>query len=258
MAKVSVNILTKNRAQLLARALASVGKQSFTDFEVVAVDDASADETQKHLETPNTKYQIPNKFQIINHQISRGISISRQEALLASSGRYIAILDDDDEWVDIDKLKKQVEFLDTHPDYVLVGGAIRFKISDLRFQNGETAAIKYRPKEEEQIRKTMLFRNNFFTSTAMFRRQAAVSAGGFIKDEYDLAEDYDLWLRLGKMGKMYNFQEVFANYRQPEYNKEKFLKFLQKQALLVFRRKRDYPFYVLAAALLKFRMKFKI
>ena len=190
MPRISVNILTKNRSQLLKLALDSVFAQSFKDFEVVLVDDGSTDDTQNVLE----KFK---DLKIINHQTSAGITKSRQEALNQSQGEYVAILDDDDEWVNVDKLKKQVEFLDTHPEYILAGGGINIVTSD-KLQ----VTSYFRPEEDQQIRNTMLFRNNFFTSTVMFKKSAAIKAGGFISDGADLSEDYDLWLRLGNIGKM--------------------------------------------------------
>ncbi len=100
----------------------------------------------------------------------------------------------------------------------------------------------------------MLFRNNFFTSTVMFRKNFAIKSGGFIKDEVDFGEDYDLWLRMGKLGKMHNFQEVFTLYRLPDYNKEKFRAFLAKQLRLVKQHRQDYPYYRLANLILKLRL----
>lgn len=239
MPKVSVNILTKNRADILPRAVASVASQSFKDFEVVVINDGSTDGTQRYLQN----FGLGNlNLKVLNHQTSIGITSSRQEALATSAGEYIAILDDDDEWRDVDKLKKQVEFLDAHTDYVLVGGGIR------------SEEIKYRPETNKKIRSTMLYRNNFFTSTVMFRREQALEAGGFINNWVDLAEDYDLWLRLGRLGKMHNFQEVFVNYSAPSYNKDRFKKFLEKQLSLIKSEKQNYPGYFLASLILKIRL----
>jgi glycosyltransferase involved in cell wall biosynthesis len=243
MTKVSVNILTKNRAELLKKALASVGRQTFKDFEIVVVDDGSTDNIQQVLETFKHLNILTFK-----HGLSIGITLSRQEALEKSVGEYITILDDDDEWIDADKLKKQVEYLDVNPRAVLVGGGIR---AELGIKNCE---LRMRPQSNGQIRCTMLLRNNFFTSTVMFRREAAIKAGGFINDGVDLAEDYDLWLRMGKLGKMYNFPEVFTAYAAPSYNKEKFKLFLQKQLALINRHKKDYPWYWLAKAILGLRL----
>jgi glycosyltransferase EpsE len=243
MPKVSVNILTKNRTELLRKALASVARQSFKDFEVEAISDGSINQAQE--QTLDKELQEAGMaINFIYHHKSLGITQSRQEALEKSRGEYIAVLDDDDEWIDADKLKKQVEYLDARPDVVLVGGGIK------------SGYEKFRPESDSQIRNTILFRNNFFTSTVMFRRQAAIDAGGFVKDANDFAEDYDLWLRLGKTGKMYNFQELFTAYREPSYNKERFKAFLAKQLRLIKARKGDYPYYWLALPVLQTRLLF--
>lgn len=281
MPKISVNILTKNRAQLLKRALASVLAQNFQDLEIIVINDGSTDGTQAILQSFN-----PSILKFFNHEHSVGITQSRQEALLASTGEYVAVLDDDDEWTDKDKLARQVKFLDENQEYVLAGGGIEVKC-----QMSNVKCQKFRPERDSEIRRTMLFRNNFFTSTVMFRRQAALKAGGFacpvrdteenasnnqnfgifknnlstqdqkisngVKDAFDLAEDYDLWLRMGKLGKMYNFQEAFVNYRLPSYNKEKFVKFLTKQSRLIGRERFNYPMFWLADLFLKIRQRVK-
>lgn len=244
MPKVSINILTKDRAELLKKSLLGIKEQSFRDFEVRVVDDGSRDETMTVLDL---FAKANSAVYIINHPQSQGITLSRQEALAQSAGEYIAILDDDDQWVDKDKLKKQVGYLDSHPEVVLVGGGISV---------GEQH--KNRPQSNEQIRASMLFKNNFFTSTVMFRKQAALRAGGFIKDADDFAEDYDLWLRLGKQGKIYNFQEVFTQYAQPSYSKEKFLRFLSKQLRLAQKHRADYPNYLFSVFILKLRLYFGV
>lgn len=247
MPKVSINILTKNRAELLKKALASMQNQSLKDFEVVVVNDGSTDETADVLKDLKFK-----DLKIIDHPQSIGITLSRQEALEKSAGEYVAVLDDDDEWVDLDKLKKQVEYLDTNPDVVICGGGIQVeRFKDLKIE-------RFRPQTDLAIRQTMLIRNNFFTSTVMFRKGAAVKVGGFIKDDIDLAEEYDLWLRMGQLGKMYNFPEVFTAYRSPSYNKDKFRLFLQKQRNLIKKHRNDYPWAWLAVCILKFRILFVI
>jgi glycosyltransferase involved in cell wall biosynthesis len=247
MPKVSIIILTKNRLVFLKQALSSIQRQTYKDFEVVVVDDGSNDGSGDFLKSIQSGGDMVGDFKLISHQVSQGITLSRQEALSLARGKYVSILDDDDQWVDNYKLRKQVGFLDEHPEYVLVGGGIKIM--------GKTPFNKYRPKTDTEIRRTMLFRNNFFTSTVMFRRDSAVRVGGFIKDEIDLAEDYDLWLRLGKVGKMQNFSEVFAQYAQPAYNKSKFKQFLTKQLKLVKANNKAYPLGLLAQWVLYFRLK---
>lgn len=253
MSKVSVNILTKDRAGLLPLALQSIVEQSLKDVEVVVVNDGSVDQTPIVLE----EYEKKLKLKVINHQSSLGITKSREIALTISTGDYVAILDDDDVWIDIKKLAKQVKFLDQHKDCVLVGGGIRVpnfhSPMPEQIVNPNSQAEKFRPETDSVIRKTMLIRNNFFTSTVMFRKSAAMKAGGFMKDGEDFAEDYDLWLRLGQKGKMYNFQEAFAEYRVPTYNSERKIAFLKKQLRLINREKAHYPNFWLASLFLKLR-----
>ena len=88
----------------------------------------------------------------------------------------------------------------------------------------------------------------------MFRKSAALKAGGFVADGEDFAEDYDLWLRMGKDGKMHNFQSVFARYQTSDYNREKFRAFLAKQLRLISQHRKNYPFYYLAKVMLKLRL----
>jgi hypothetical protein len=88
----------------------------------------------------------------------------------------------------------------------------------------------------------------------LFKKEAAIKAGGFIKNGMDFGEDYDLWLRMGRLGQMYNFPEVFTAYAAPSYNKERFKNFLSKQLSLIGQHRKDYPNYFLAALILKARL----
>ncbi len=245
MPKVSIIILTYNRAALLKNAVQSVLNQSFKDWEIVVVDDGSTDPTHVVI---NDFIRDGLKIKHIHHTTRQGITKSRQDALMASEGSLVAFLDDDDEWIGKDKLKKQVDYFNYHTEAVLVGGGIRM---ELRIKNYE---LRMRPQSDAQIRSTMLFRNNFFTSTVMVRRGKLIEAGGFILRYFDCAEDYDAWLRIGRLGSMYNFQEVFALYRNSGYNRGKFLIFLRKQVELIRQNKRFYPHYLLARIILWVRM----
>lgn len=247
---VSVIILTKNREAQLPAALTSVKSQTLGDIEIVVVNDGSTDTTAAILATLQDTFSA---VKIITHQASVGITQSRQEALQACTGKYVALLDDDDIWVDTHKLQKQVRYLDEHPDAVLLGGGMEVASAEESVTPGQMRQI-FRPESDQIIRRTMLFRNNFLTSTVMFRREAALAAGGFIADAADLAEDYDLWLRLGLRGHMYNFPEVFVRYRQSLYTKDKFKAFLRKQLRLIQAHQGKYPHYWLARMLLVARL----
>ncbi len=245
---VSVIILTKNREAQLPAALTSITNQTFSDVELVVVNDGSSDATSAVL--ARLREVVPT-VKIITHPTSIGITRSRQEALQASTGTYVALLDDDDIWLDTRKLQKQVQYLDEHPDTVLLGGAM--EIADGKTIMEQSKKV-FRPESDQTIRRTMLFRNNFFTSTVMFRREVALAVGGFKSDGEDFAEDYDLWLRLGLRGRMYNFPEVFVRYRQSLYTKGRFQSFLRKQLRLIRAYSGRYPWLRLASAFLRVRL----
>lgn len=189
---VSVIITTHDRPSSLQRAIQSVLRQSRTDFELIVVDDASpgrvTEETVHAFHDPKIRY-IRNKY-------NQGGAISLNIGLRAAKGTYIAILDDDDIWVDDKKLSKQIQFLKQHEDYVLVGtNAIVVDAKTQREINRTTF-----PQNDLAIREVILRNNPFSHSSVLYRRSVAVSIGGY-KEKLIRGKDYDLWLRLGMQGK---------------------------------------------------------
>ena len=108
---ISVIVVTYNRAHFLKDALESIQKQTFKDYEVILVDDGSTD---------NTK-EIAEEYEGIRYiyQEHSGISKARNTALKAAKGKWIATLDSDDLWKK-DKLRKQIDYVRTHPDCRIV------------------------------------------------------------------------------------------------------------------------------------------
>ena len=104
--KVSVIIPTYNRAEFLRSAIESALNQTYTDLEIIVSDDKSTDHTREVV-----KSFKDNRIKYILNEGNKGPSATRNTAILASKGEYIAFLDDDDEWLP-DKLQSQVEVLD--------------------------------------------------------------------------------------------------------------------------------------------------
>lgn len=103
MPTVSVIIPTYNRAHLVGRAIKSVLDQTFTDLELIVVDDGSTDNTEKAVRS----FQ-DIRIRYIRHKMSRGQSAARNTGIKEARGEYIAFLDDDDEWLP-QKLERQLE-----------------------------------------------------------------------------------------------------------------------------------------------------
>ena len=114
--KVSVIITTYNRANLLARAVNSVLAQTYTDYEIIIVDDCSSDNTQSVVQ----QFTDPRVRQI-RHYSNRGAAAARNTGIANAVGEYIAFLDDDDECTP-NRLADQISVLDSNPDVGVVYG----------------------------------------------------------------------------------------------------------------------------------------
>ncbi len=108
---ISVIVVTYNRAHYLKDALDSIQRQSFKDYEVILVDDGSTDNTKEIVEKYKGVHYI--------YQEHGGISKARNTAVRAAKGKWIATLDSDDLWKE-EKLRKQVDYLEAHPDCRIV------------------------------------------------------------------------------------------------------------------------------------------
>ncbi len=105
MPRVSVVIPAYNRADLLPRAIASVLDQTFTDYEIIVVDDASSDDTGAVARNSD------GPVRVVRNDVNRGLGGARNSGIVVASGTYVAFLDSDDEWLP-GKLARQIELLD--------------------------------------------------------------------------------------------------------------------------------------------------
>jgi len=206
---VSAVIATYNGERYIERAVKSVLNQNYKNIELIIIDDGSNDKTESIL---NTLKNGNPKINIYKNNHNLGFAKSLNLGIEKARGLYIARLDDDDFWSDLKKIEKQVNFLQKHHDYVLVGGGmIKVAVS------GKEIAKFLFPEQDEEIRKSLLVDNNFVHSTVLFRKDIFKKVGGY-DQRLDFFADWGLWLKLGKEGKMYNFQDFFAYYLDKEYD----------------------------------------
>jgi glycosyltransferase involved in cell wall biosynthesis len=185
---------------------------------------------------------------IINNEIKLGLTQSLNKGIKMSQGKYIARLDDDDFWCDKRKIEKQVDFLEKNKDFVLVGGgAVKMD------SKGKDMEKYIFPEKDQDIRKRLLARNSFIHISVLYKKDAWEKVGGYDK-EFDGLEDWDLWLKMGTIGKFYNIQDIFARYaghqhKNPSYfdkthnNK---LKGLMLKLRLIKKYRKYYPGYIKA------------
>lgn len=192
---MSVVMPTYNRAHLIGKSIESILNQGYRHFELIIVDDASTDET----ETIVRSYQRNDaRVKYVRNEANAKIVKTLNRGLAIAEGAYIARADDDDVWADNEKLGAQVLFLETHPEYDLVGtGAV---VVD---ENNKELFRYLQPETDSEIRSRILFINPFVHPTVVFRR-SVLDAAGFYDENLRDAEDWDMWLRIGIRGKFYN------------------------------------------------------
>jgi glycosyltransferase involved in cell wall biosynthesis len=202
--QVSVLMLTCNRPQFIDMAIESIRVQNFQDWELLVVHDGPNDRIPVVMDD---WCQRDSRIRYFRRATLGNIAEATNFGLAQAKGEYVAVLDDDDFWASPEKLTVQARFLRDHRDYACCGGGVIVIDPDGREQ------MRYlKPSAHEQIRRRALIANPMAHSSTMFRREAALRVGGY--DE-TLAgfQDWDLWLKLGKIGKLYNFLEYFLCYR---------------------------------------------
>ncbi len=179
---ISVIIPTHDRLVMLREAVISVRAQTFTDLELIVVDDGSQDDTWAWLESEPGLRALRSKE-------CRGPSAARNEGAAAARGRYLAFLDSDDLFLP-PKLELQVALLEMRPDLPLCHA------NEIWQRNGkELRQLAKHRKIGGHIFEHCLPMCRISPSAALLRRDVFEQLGGF-DEELEVAEDYELWLRL--------------------------------------------------------------
>jgi glycosyltransferase involved in cell wall biosynthesis len=190
MPKVSVVIPVYNGARTVPRALASVFAQLFTDYEVVVVNDGSTDDTGSVLAGYGDRIHVVR-------QSNRGVPAARNAGIHASSGEYLAFLDDDDEWMP-EMLARCAAVIDEDPDCVLAyAGALNVDLAGrpMPNQDGQTNGIDS-PTMAQMLERPW----NAVPSRIMVRRAMLEQCGGFDERCRTSCEDIFFLLRARECG----------------------------------------------------------
>ena len=234
--KVSIVICTYNRAHLIEKAIGSILTQTFSDWELLIIDDASKDNTE---EVVKKYYQDDKRISYIRQPQNVGIARNRNTGIELSKGEYIAVLDSDDEWIDTNKLQKQIDFLESNKDHALIGTNII--IVD---ENGNKISQTNYDTKDSDIRNKILLVDQTAQSSVVYRKQIAVECGGY-DGKYEIADDYDLWFKIGLKHQMANLPEITVKYLEHSngISKAKRLKHATEHKKVIEVYKKDYPNY---------------
>lgn len=211
---VSIIIPTYNGEKYIKEAVENALNQTHQNIEVIVIDDGSKDKTLQIIFQLSKK---DSRITILKNPVNLGFVKTLNKGIQKAKGKYIARLDDDDFWVDSQKIEKQVNFLESHPNHVLVGGGIIVK---RKKDNAEVVRYLF-PEKDEDIRKVILVDNVFAHSSVVFKKTACEKVGGY-DEQFGFFADINLWLKLGQVGKLYNFQEYFVVYLDKERGRDRY------------------------------------
>ena len=205
---VSVIIPTYRHAEFVEETLASVFAQTFTDYEVIVVNDGSPDDTAARLQP----LALASRIRYIE-QANAGQAAARNRGFAEARGEFIAYLDDDDLWPP-DKLAWQVTALHEHPAWVMVSGLSGGIDGDGRREESPWA------NGATEIQTTAdMFEGSGIDSPGqvLVRRDALMAVGGFDPTLWG-SDDMDLWIRLSTRGEVGKVSHTALYYRRHTSN----------------------------------------
>ncbi len=192
-----------NGGHYLKEAVESILNQSFTQFELLIIDDGSIDDSLKILQ----QYAESDRRIRLWSRENRGLVQTLNELIEMARGPFLARMDADDVALP-DRLLHQVQKLESQPNLLCVGGAY-----DMVDQQGEWLLHVSPALQNDEIQQRLLSGSSPIQhSCAMMRRSAVLQVGGYDPAAFP-AEDLDLWLRLGELGELANLQETILKYR---------------------------------------------
>lgn len=227
---VSVITPTFNRVDRLKKSIDSALNQTYSNFELIVIDDGSSDGTAEYV-----KGLKDSRIKYLYKENEGSAGAARNHGILEASGELVAFLDSDDEWTP-NKLEDQVKIFAKTPH-------LSFSSTSAMMIRQDSAPTLFgeRPlRREGFVKDSLFFRNYIITSSTVVRKKALDKAGLFNTGEkYKISEDLDLWIRLAEIGSysfldkpntIYHFHtdnlssDVLNNLSYVEYVLEKHLK----------------------------------
>ena len=200
-ARVSVLMTIYNAEPYLKEAIDSILTQKFSDWELIAVDNGSTDQSTEILST----YDDP-RVRVFTLPENTGRTPALRYAFEQARGEYIAVLDADDVALP-ERLARQVEFLDNHPEVVLVGSWVQ-GIDE----TGRITSTLEPPTNSEELHDCLGWANPMVHSSVMYRSAAASKVGGY-PEEFAYAQDSALMQKLARHGEFAIIDDFLCQWR---------------------------------------------
>lgn len=224
---VSVVMPVYNGEKYLSEAIKSILSQSFSDFEFVIIDDGSTDNTSSIIKQFTYK---DSRIRFYRNSSNLGLAASLNLGLELARCSLVARMDADDIAYP-ERLKRQYEFMQSHPDVSVCGSALQL------YENPE---IIWRPPcTHDEINTTLLFECCLYHPTIIFRKEIVFGQHGGYQSQFSGAEDFELWQRLSECTgiKFANISEPLLCYRTHQSVDRKVYKTKQQGLANLVRRK---------------------
>ena len=201
--KITVLMPVYNSTKYVNKAVKSVLEQSFSNFELLIIDDASTDDTPKILKELAKQ---DKRIRVIRNDKNLHIGGSLNKGINYAKAEVIARMDSDD-IAHIDRLKKQYDLIMSNKNIGVVG-------SDILLIDADGNEVSYRPyRTKSKDLKSTLFRYSPFAHPVTMYRKSVVKEMGLYNPAYSPTEDVDLWFRIGKKYKFASVNEPLLKYR---------------------------------------------
>lgn len=198
---IDITITTYKRYDLLQETLKSVVNQSYPSWKCWIVEDGESKETYEAVKP----FLQDNRFAYLPGTHAGYPAVPRNRGIRQGTAPYVAALDDDDLWLP-KKLEYQMAFLESHPDCVLLGcnaffweGKGTWDRSPLYLTKDKLGKISY----------TTFLKQNYLIHSSTITRRSTLEQAGLYNEKLSppIGEDYELWLRIGALGEMWNLTE---------------------------------------------------
>ena len=199
---VSIILPTYNGAKTLSKAIDSILCQSHGAFELIVVDDYSSDRSADII---RDAVRRDRRIRAIYHKKNIGLAGTLNEGLREAKYEFVARMDQDDEALP-ERLQRQVAFMLQHTELCVVGTFVYLMGRNKSYDKLLTA-----PTDHAAIANKLPVENCIFHPSVMMRRSVILGCGGY-RENFANAEDYDLWLRVSRVGKLANIPEGLLRY----------------------------------------------
>lgn len=202
MPQISVLMSAYNADRYISETIESVLNQTYSDFEFIIIDDGSTDRTKEII----TGYKDPRILYFYFE--NAGLSAALNKGLKISKGKYIARIDADDICYP-NRFEKQYKFMEDNPSYAVCGSCtdVIDEVGDYIYTYNDI------PTTNEEIQKQFEYKNCIVHSSSFYKRENAISIGGYYEPIKQYFEDFMFFYNIIKTGKAYNFSEPLIKYR---------------------------------------------